>query len=234
MQLCMRLRALLYSILSKSKMERTLYFYIFLMSTIYYSIHFNSILCCLMLEQLPMVFLHTTWGMWPGFATSWARRSPCEAAEGCDLPTRASQCPIQGPNFPGLGPQAGEKFQGGPQVDSRVDHFKDFEVLDLLDVFRCIKVPWPTCCEAFSGQPGRGNQLPAQVSSWSWMARCRWLPRPSLDSPRLRSTIPWGAELGWGWRRLKMVEVGKQWETWFLRCLSDGPTMANLSGYRET
>ena len=84
---------------------------------------FNSILCCLMIEQLhPLRVSMTTWGMWPGFATSWARRSPCEPAEGWDLPTRASQCPIRGPNFPGLGPQAGDVARwtpGGLQVDSR-------------------------------------------------------------------------------------------------------------------
>jgi len=79
---------------------------------------------------------------------------------------------------------------GGLQVDSGWTTSKMY--LGARCIARCIKVQsWPTC-EAFSGlgNLGRGNRLPAQVSSWSWMARCRCLPRPSLDSPRLRSTIP--------------------------------------------
>lgn len=101
---------------------------IFRMSTIYSIPSFAAwwLNSCIMLHPLRVSM--TTWGMWPGFATSWARRSPCEAAEGWDLPTRASQCPIRGPNFPGLGPQAGDVARWTPG-GLRVDHFKD--------VFRC-------------------------------------------------------------------------------------------------
>lgn len=113
---------------------------IFRMSTIYSIPSFAAwwLNSCIMLHPLRVSM--TTWGMWPGFATSWARRSPCEAAEGWDLPTRASQCPIRGPNFPGLGPQAGDVARwtpGGLQVDSGWTTSKMYLGA------RCIKMYYP-------------------------------------------------------------------------------------------
>lgn len=148
-------------------------------------------------------------GMWPVFATSWVRRSPCEHVARCALRTRAFQCPTRALNFHVHGRQVfwlRDERMNGYSMLFRMEMYKEHRVTKAKFIFGCLRAG----CSTFNKKTyfltfpsyliisWRNENIwtaskIVQASNWSLMDTCQWLLQPNLDSQKSRSMMTWGA-----------------------------------------